>query len=102
MGDVMSAVILLDFPSDQNGVRSWILGLAARLAIEGKAELKFIGTEQGQSGHADVETIALEFGGVDCARSTLVKWQRDAGFPAPIKIRLLQIEGVTAADAIFP
>jgi hypothetical protein len=102
MGDVMSAVLLLGFPSHQNGARSWILEHAARLALEGKAELKFIGTEQGQTGRADAETIALEFGSIDCARTTLVRWRRDTGFPALIEMRLLQIEGVTAADAIFP
>jgi hypothetical protein len=97
----MAAVILLEFPSHQTSARSWILELATRLAVEGKAELKFIGTEQAQSGGADAETIALEFDSIDCARSTLSEWRRDIRFPG-LEARLLQIESITLADAIFP
>ena len=98
----MGAVILFEFPSGKGAARSWILDHAAMLAIEGKAELKFVGTEQARSGRAAAETIALEFTSIGCAHTTLSEWRRDAGFPGLIETRLLQIECVSFADAIFP
>ncbi|WP_119272278.1 hypothetical protein [Taklimakanibacter deserti] len=98
----MGAVILFEFPADRPEARSWILDHAAMLAIEGKAELKFVGTEPARSGRAGTETIALEFAGVDCAESTIAAWQRDSGFPGVVEMRLLEIEPITLAGAIFP
>ena len=98
----MGAVILFEFTSGKVGARSWILDHAALLAIEGKAEIKFVGTEPARSGRAGAETIALEFGSIDCASSTLSEWRREAGFPGVMETRLLQIECVSQADAIFP
>ena len=97
----MSAVILFEFPADRPGARSWILDHAAMLAIEGKAELKFVGTEPARPGRAGAETIALEFAGVDSAQSTMAVWQRESGFPGVVEMRLLEIEPITLASAIF-
>ena len=98
----MRAVILIEFPSDQTRARSWILDHAAKLAIEGKAELKFIGTERARSGGVGAETIALEFGSTDIAHSTLSAWRENTGLPGVVEMRLLQTEAVTLTDAIFP
>src|SRR5688572_19310142 len=98
----MGAVILFEFPADRLEARSWILDHAAGLAIEGKAELKFVGTELARSGKAGAETIALEFTSIDCASSTLSAWRHDSGFPGRVEMRLLAIEPVTLAGAIFP
>lgn len=96
---VMSAVILFEFPTTKADARSWILDRAARLALEGTAELKFIGTEQAGSGR---ETIALEFESTERAHSILSQWRREAGFPRPMEARLLKIMRVPIADAVFP
>jgi hypothetical protein len=98
----MGAVILCEFPSDRVEARLWLLDHAGTLAIEGKAELKFIGTEHARSGSARAETIALEFASIGCANSILSAWRRDASFPGLINMRLLKIESVPFADAIFP
>lgn len=98
----MSAVVLLEYPSARSEARSWILDRAARLALEGTAELKFIGTEQAGSGKAGTETIALEFESIEHAYSTLSEWWRDAAFPRFVETRLLKTKRVPLADAVFP
>ena len=98
----MGAIILFEFPSDQANARSWILDRAAVLAIEGKAELKFVGTEQARCGRATTEMIALEIENLERASSILSEWRRDALLPGFLETRLLQIECVDLAAAIFP
>jgi hypothetical protein len=98
----MGAIILFEFPSDQADARSWILDRAAVLAIEGKAELKFVGTEQARCGRAATEMIALEIENLERASSILSEWRRDALLPGFLETRLLQIECVDLAAAIFP
>lgn len=98
----MGAIILFEFLSDQADARSWILDRAAVLAIEGKAELKFVGTEQARCGRATTEMIALEIENIECAGSILSEWRRDALLPDFLETRLLQIECVDLAAAIFP
>jgi hypothetical protein len=98
----MGAIILFEFPSDQADARSWILDRAAVLAIGGKAELKFVGTEQVRCGRVTTEMIALEFENIECASSILSEWRRDTLFPGFLETRLLQIECVNLAAAIFP
>jgi hypothetical protein len=98
----MSAVILFEFPSARADARSWILDRAALLAIEGTAELKFVGIEQAGSDKAGSETIVLEFESVGRANSTLTEWRRDTGFPGRIETRLLEIKRIPLAGAIFP
>jgi hypothetical protein len=98
----MSAIILFEFPSDQTDTRSWILDRAAALALEGKAELKFVGTEQARCGRTTTEMIALEIENTECASSILSEWRRDALLPGFLETRLLQIECVDLAAAIFP
>lgn len=98
----MSAVILFEFPSDQADARSWILDRAAALALEGKAELKFVGTEQARGGKTTTEMIALQIENIDYANSILSEWRRQALLPGFPEARLLQIECVDLAAAIFP
>ena len=98
----MGAIILFEFPSDQAGARSWILDRAAALAIEGKAELKFVGIEQARCGRATTEIIALEIENIEYAGSILSEWRRDDLLPGFLETRLLQIESVDLAAAIFP
>jgi len=98
----MGAIILFEFPSDQADARSWILDRAAVLAIDGKAELKFVGTEQARCGRATTEMIALEIENLERASSILSEWRRDALLPGFLETRLLQIECVDLAAAIFP
>jgi hypothetical protein len=98
----MGAIILFEFPSANANARSWILDHAAILAIAGMAEIKFIGTEPAKIGEADAETIALEFGSIDQAHATLSQWHREAEFSGLISTRLLQVNRVTLANALFP
>src|SRR6476661_5928054 len=98
----MGAIILFEFPSDQTNARSWILDRAAALAIEGKAEVKFVGTEQARCGRATTEMIALEIENIEHGIAILSEWRRDALLPGFLETRLLQIECVDLAAAIFP
>jgi hypothetical protein len=93
----MSAVILFEFPSARAEARSWLLDHAAKLALEGSAELKFIGNEE-----AGTETIALELENLERAYWTLSQWRRDAAFPRLVETRLLKTERVSLAGAVFP
>jgi hypothetical protein len=98
----MDAVILCEFPSDNANARSWILDCVAVLAIGGNAELEFVGTERATSGRAATETIAIRTAGIEPADAILSEWQRDVLFPDFIETRLLQIESVNFAVAMFP
>src|SRR5260221_3207939 len=98
----MDAVILCEFPVDDDATRSWIRNRVALLAIRGQAELAFVGTEQATSGRAATETIAVRIAGVERADATLSEWRRDAPLPGVIETRLLRIESVNFAVAIFP
>jgi hypothetical protein len=98
----MGAVILCEFPSANANARSWILDRVALLAISDKAELKFVGTEEATSRRAASETIAIRIAGVERADAILSEWRRDVLFPGFIETRLLRIESVNLAVAMFP
>ena len=90
----MDALILLGFPPDEADARSWILDHVTLLAIRGKAELQFVGTEDAASDGQAIETIAIRFASVERAKATLSGWRRETTFPAIIETKLLRIEPI--------
>ena len=97
----MSAVILCEFPSERADARSWILDRVTMLAINGHANVKFIGTETPISGKVATEVIAIEMAIAERARELLSAWQQDARFPGLIETRLLSSESVRLDIPIF-
>ena len=98
----MDAIILCEFLSHNTNARSWILDRVALLAMAGKAELKFVATEQATSGRAATETIAIRITGVERANAILSEWRQDVLFPGFVQTRLLRIESINFAVALFP
>lgn len=98
----MDAVILYEFPSDNANARSWLLDRVALLAFMGEAELKFVGTERATPDRAGTAMIAVGFAGVGHADAILSEWRREVPFPGSIEMRVLRIESVDFAVAMFP
>src|SRR5258708_37822823 len=80
----MDVVILCEFPSDNADARSWILGRVAMLAIEGKAELNFVGTEEPACGRAATETIAIRIASPGRANAILSVWRAGGVCSGPV------------------
>jgi hypothetical protein len=97
----MDAVILCEYQPDARA-RSWILDRVALLAITGRAELKFAGTEQVSAGQTATEAIAISIASVERADAILSEWRRDASFPDTIKTRVLRTENVAFDVVAFP
>lgn len=98
----MSAVILCEFPSGNADARSWVLGRVALLTVEGKAELDFVGTEDATGRRAATETIAIRIASAARAGAILSEWRQDALFSGLIETRVLRVENVDFAVAMFP
>ena len=98
----MDAVIFCEFPSSNANARSWIFDRVALLATRGEAELEFVGTEQVSSSRATTETIAIRVADAERANAILSEWRRDMLFPGFVETRLLRIESVNLAVAMFP
>jgi hypothetical protein len=98
----MSAVILCEFPSGNANARAWILGRVAVLTLEGKAELNFVGTEDATGRRAATEMIAIRIASAARADAILSEWRGDVLFSGLVETRLLRIESVSSAVALFP
>jgi len=99
------AVILCGFPLGETNARSWIPDRVTLLAIRGEAELQGVGTEHATSDAQAIETIAVGFARVECARAILSGWRRETTFPGIIETKLLRIEPIGSIGmpmAIFP
>ena len=97
----MSAVILCEFPSGNADARAWILGRVAVLTAEGKAELDFVGTEEA-TGRRAATTIAIRIASAARAGAILSEWRQDVRFSGLVETRVLRIENVDLAVAMFP
>ena len=98
----MSAVILCEFPSGNANARSWILGRVAVLTLKGKAELNFVGTEEASGRRAATETISIKTASAAHADAILSEWRGDVLFSGLVETRLLRVETVNFAVAMFP
>jgi hypothetical protein len=97
----MSAVILCEFPTGNADARAWILGRVAVLAAEGKAELDFVGIEEA-AGRSAATTIAIRIASAARAGAILSEWRQDVRFSGLVETRVLRIENVDLAVAMFP
>jgi hypothetical protein len=93
-------MILCSFPSDRAGVRSMILDHIVSLALRGKGELTFVGTERTAPDTPASEIIAVKLKSVELANAILLQWRNDAIFPSFVEMRLLRIEPVRCVDAL--
>jgi hypothetical protein len=74
------------------------------LSSRAKANLKFVGSEQGQSGEPPREMLAIEVASIDLAHSLRSAWASD-GWLSSIDMRVLQLHAVPRAEfsaALFP
>ena len=100
----MTALLLCEFSSGSRDERSWLLGVATLLASRAEADLKFLGSEQGQSGEPSREMLAIEVASIDLAHSLRSAWRSDERF-STVDIRVLQLHAVPRAEfsaALFP
>jgi hypothetical protein len=93
-------MILCRFPSDRAGVRSMILDHIAPLALRGKGELSFVGTERTAPDTPESEIIAVKLKSVALADAILLQWRNNAIFPSFVEMRVLRIEPVRCVDAL--
>jgi hypothetical protein len=74
------------------------------LASRAEADLKFVGSEQGQPGALPREMIAIEVASIDLARALRSAWASDGRMPS-IDMRVLPLHAVPRAEfsaALFP
>ncbi|MDP1747837.1 MAG: hypothetical protein Q8L22_00150 [Reyranella sp.] len=74
------------------------------LASKAEANLKFVGSEQGQPGEPPREMLAIEVASIDLAHSLRSAWASD-GRLFSIDMRVLQLHAVPHAEfsaALFP
>lgn len=74
------------------------------LASRAEADLKFVGSEQGQPGEPPREMIAIEVASIDLARALRSAWASDGRLPS-IDMRVLQLHAAPRAEfsaALFP
>jgi hypothetical protein len=100
----MAALLLCELPAGSREARSWILGQVTLLASRAEADLKFMGSEQGQPGEPSREMLAIEVASIDLAHSLRSTWQSD-GRLSSIDMRVLRLHTVPRAEfsaALFP
>ena len=100
----MAALLLCELPAGSRDTRSWILGQVTLLASRAEAHLKFMGSEQAQSGEAPREMIAIEVASIELAHSLRSVWRNDARFSS-IGMRVLQLHAAPRTEfstALFP
>lgn len=100
----MAALLLCELPAGSQDARSWILGQVMVLASRAKADLKFMGSEQGQPGEPLREMLAIEVASIDLAHSLRSTWRRDP-LLSSIDMRVLQLHAAPRAEfsvALFP
>jgi hypothetical protein len=100
----VAALLLCELPAGSREARSWILGQVTLLASRAEADLKFVGSEQGQPGEPPREMIAIEVASIDLARALRSAWASDGRLPS-IDMRVLQLHAVPRAEfsaALFP
>ena len=74
------------------------------LASRAEADLKFVGSEQGQPGEPPREMIAIGVASIELARALRSAWAGDGRLPS-IDMRVLQLHAVPRAEfsaALFP
>jgi hypothetical protein len=74
------------------------------LASRAEANLKFVGSEQGQPGEPPREMLAIEVASIDLAHSLRSTWRSDERMSS-IDMRVLQLHAVPRAEfsaALFP
>ena len=100
----MAALLLCELPAGSEDARSWILGQLTLLASRAEADLKFVGSEQGQPGESSLEMVAIEVASIDLARALRSAWRSDERLSS-INMRVLQLRAVPRAEfsaALFP
>jgi hypothetical protein len=74
------------------------------LASRAEADLKFMGSEQAQSGEPPREMIAIEVASIELAHSLRSVWRNDERFSS-IDMRVLQLHAAPRTEfstALFP
>lgn len=100
----MAALLLCELPAGSQDVRSWILGQVMVLASRAEADLKFMGSEQGQPGEPSREMLAIKVASIDLAHSLRSAWRRDE-LLSSIDMRVRQLHAAPRAEfsvALFP
>jgi len=77
-----------------------ILGRIAPLALRGKGELTFVGTERRAADTPASEIIAIKLKSVELANAILLQWRSDTIFPSFVEMRLLRIEPIRCVEAL--
>ena len=100
----MAALLPCELPAGSREARSWILGQVTLLASKAEANLKFVGSEQGQPGEPPREMLAIEVASIDLAHSLRSAWASD-GRLSSTDMRVQQFHAVPHAEfsaALFP
>lgn len=96
----MDAVILFEFDSEEAGIRSDLLARLSPLALKGEGRLGFVATERDEQDGPGSEIVALAFAKMETARSVMLRWRSDPGFPAAVRTRLMRIEPIWSMEPL--
>jgi hypothetical protein len=97
----MAAVLLCELPAGSRDARSLMLGQVSLLASRAEADLRFVGSEQGQPGEPSRVILAIEVASIDLAHSLRSAWRSDERLSS-FDIRVLQLHAVSGAEFSVP
>lgn len=96
----MTAVIILEFEAGEAGVRTHLLARLSPLALKGEGRLSFVATECNEQGGLGSEIIVLAVAQMEIARSIMLRWRDDPGFPTAVRTRLMRIEPIWSMEPL--